>query len=411
MVTKLPTFWNRIEASVIRIVVEQFSSCLALASIRGRSVATNVLALFAMLDSEADWFKSWLHSFPYRNMIKSKLSILSKKIFKYLRNAEKDKISKQPLHHSFLGYSGRQIHQLLLRSCCLITLNWLKYNDLSDLYSGQQWIQILELAVNSWNQKKGRSDISHVLYHLASCRNSAQFLLNSAGISVLKKLTPSTFVAILSTASLNADLARVDKLLVRKEILYGFTPDPSKRLQFRSFFDLEDCVWNQLLRLFSHPNKYSLEELQSQCDMLQNLKRKNSVEAFLKCAQHGLFVVSKQYLEVELTERQLVASHLMEQLNCESVTACVNCRDSRNQYKNYVFEMLVTVLWQPYSGVQTLRYFDCATYFRNLFQRIRTTGNFEAVRKIRILALNLDVVIELRCRSKLMWRIVQVLFW
>lgn len=319
--------------------------------------------------------------------------------------------------HSFLHYSCKRIYHLLCRNYGLIVLNWLKYDDLFDLYTRQQWIRILSLILDFWISNRKEACICSILLHLASCHNSAQFLLNSPCIAILKQLKPAAFIAILSTASLHANLDKSGETFVREQILNCFTPESSGQFQYRVLLGWENYLWKQLLRLFSQKQKTSWKKCRLEISLLDDLCCKNSVEAYVKCAERGIFVLPKEYLTVELTARQYLINLLMDELNRNDPSnldhdlglLTTYSEDSGTSLTG-IFEVLVAVLWQPYSGVQLLRYFDCTLYCRELFKKIRKTGNFETVRKIRTLALNLDVAIELRNKAKLLKRIAQVFF-
>lgn len=147
----------------------------------------------------------------------------------------------------------------------------------------------------------------------------------------------------------------------------------------------------------------------------------SSIDAYIYCAKYGLHIPSNHSIEVGINERQLVSSTLMLLLDLNATENRLhNLKQSTVTRKNQavsntpirqpcdLFILVVNLMWQPNTAVNLLKYFDSATYLGTLLQKVASVGDPVPLLKLRILATNLDVAIELRSKAYMVKRLKQV---
>lgn len=302
-------------------------------------------------------------------------------------------------------------------SLCSVLFIWMKYDDLYAIFGNDEWTQILESIVNREfdrnNKSSSNKTIAKLLYEVAYCRTPAEFLLSISAVRILSRIRSVCGIRIIRIALTVSPPSDLSVPLICAEISRHIS-NHSRAKRYEALLCL--CLlasrigWANLgsyihCDFIECNGDEEINRVVREIRAVREIYLGESLADYLKCESACNFAIPSHFVEVTSADQKLVVSKIMD--------LCMREGDAGESFVNasahlQLSAQLAALVWQPRTGVDLLKCFDCSLLLHNVINKSYESGDSSALVMLRVFTLNLDVAIELRSQAKMLRRLFQV---
>ncbi|VDM38508.1 unnamed protein product [Toxocara canis] len=424
MICVCPALWSRFQAAPVSKMITSLVRYIGSVDISELSI-NNPVAILAALDPRANWMRSWAHALSSRTIMRASLPSFAKKIKNFLHDRPEVnfyvKYDSSKYQSVFLHYSPKELLILLNTNLCSMLFIWMKYDDLYAIFSDHEWVRILEAVIAHEFDRDSKSSSSKtvvgLLCEVAACSKPAHFLITPEAIGILARIRSVSGIRILRIA-LTVVLQPSDSsvtLICAEVNRHICSQSKAKRQEALLVLNLlaNRISWDNLGSHIHYELVESDHGNQETSAIVQHVRAVRemhigeSVARFLKYGAVCNLSIPSRFVEVTSADRPLLVSKVMELFRREGdPVESVTLFDTPSMVK--LPAQLVALVWQPQTGADFLKCFDCNTFLQNIIQKAYELGDASMFAMLRVFTLNLNVAMELRRRAKMLRRLFQV---
>uniref|UniRef100_A0A915B1E7 Protein broad-minded n=1 Tax=Parascaris univalens TaxID=6257 RepID=A0A915B1E7_PARUN len=414
MICVTPALWPRFQPQSIFKMISSLIQYIGSVDINDMSIS-NLVAILAALDPRANWMRSWVHALSSRQIMRASLPSFACKAKNFI--CDRPEWGSSKYQSAFLHYSPKELLILMHTNLCSVLFIWMKYDDLYAIFGNDEWTQILESVVSCEfdrnNKSSSNKTIAKLLYEVAYCRTPAEFLLSTSAVRILSKIRSVCGIRIIRIALTVSPPSDLSVPLICAEIC-GHISNHSRAKRYEALLCLCLLVsrigWANVgsyihCDFIEYNGDEEINRVVREIRAMRKIYLNESLADYLKCESACNFAIPSHFLEVTSADQKLVVSKIMdlcmrEDDADESLVSTAHLRLSAQ---------VVALIWQPRTGVDLLKCFDCSLLLQDVINKSYESGDSSALVMLRVFTLNLDVAVELRSQAKMLRRLFQAL--